>query len=103
MFFNPSTGTASGDSQSGAVHKFVTLVRDLEGDGERAGSPEGEGAPLEVHSMMCDLDDVWSQQFPLPLSSQPSKPIRTGSGNFTQCFPFLDLSLLNFNYVSSYL
>nr|KAG5694649.1 hypothetical protein BaRGS_003927 [Batillaria attramentaria] len=84
-------GTASGDSQGGAVHKFVNLVRDLEreGDGERAGSPDGEGPPPEVHSLLCDLDDVWTHQYPLPLSALPSKPIRTGNKAYDAILPDL--------------
>ncbi|KAK7480450.1 hypothetical protein BaRGS_00028267, partial [Batillaria attramentaria] len=86
-----SQGTASGDSQGGAVHKFVNLVRDLEreGDGERAGSPDGEGPPPEVHSLLCDLDDVWTHQYPLPLSALPSKPIRTGNKAYDAILPDL--------------
>ncbi|KAK7090574.1 uncharacterized protein [Littorina saxatilis] len=85
-------GTASGDSQIGAVHKFVTLVRDLEprdGDGEKTSCPEGEGPPPEVHSLLCDLDDVWSQQYPPPLSSLPSKPIKTGNKSYDAILPDL--------------
>ncbi|KAL8588261.1 hypothetical protein ACOMHN_008564 [Nucella lapillus] len=89
-----SQGTASGDSQSGAVHKFITFVRDLEreGEGEREESPEREGGggpPLEVHSILCDLEDVWTQQYPLPLSAHPSKPIRTGNKSYDAILPDL--------------
>lgn len=86
-----SQGTASGDSQSGAVHKFVTLVRDLEreGDSERPGSPEGDASNPEVHCLLCDLEDVWTHQYPLPLSSFPSKPIRTGNKAYDAILPDL--------------
>ncbi|GFO06490.1 hypothetical protein PoB_003299500 [Plakobranchus ocellatus] len=66
-------GSASGDSQlsthTGTMrHEFVTVLRDL----------EHEGSPSLIHTHACELEDVWSYRYPLPLSRIKTKPIKTG-------------------------
>ena len=46
----------------------MTVLRDLENE---------DSAPV-IHSHSCDLEDVWSHKYPLPLGTYPNKAIKTG-------------------------
>ncbi|KAH9514699.1 polo-like kinase 3 [Bulinus truncatus] len=72
-------GSASGDSQGNMCHEFVTVLRDL----------ENEGSPTVIHTHACELDDVWSHKYPLPLSKYPPKAIKTGNKHYDAIIPDL--------------
>ena len=61
---------ASGDSTSTDLgHQHVTILRNLDHDDNLA----------IVHLQSCDLGDVWTQQYPIPLSRYPEHDIKTGN------------------------
>ncbi|BFZ06640.1 hypothetical protein BsWGS_09679 [Bradybaena similaris] len=72
-------GSASGDSQGSMRHEFVTVLRDL----------ENEGSPAVIHTHACELEDVWSHKYPLPLSKYPPKSIKTGNKYYDAILPDL--------------
>ncbi|KAI8743715.1 CBL-interacting protein kinase 28 [Biomphalaria glabrata] len=72
-------GSASGDSQGNMCHEFVTVLRDI----------ENEGSQAVIHTHACDLDDVWSHKYPLPLSKYPPKTIKTGNKYYDVIIPDL--------------
>ncbi|XP_059174580.1 uncharacterized protein LOC131954804 [Physella acuta] len=72
-------GSASGDSQGNMCHEFVTVLRDL----------ENEGSPAVIHTHACELEDVWSHKYPLPLSKYPPKAIKTGNKHYDVIIPEL--------------
>ncbi|CAL1527308.1 unnamed protein product [Lymnaea stagnalis] len=72
-------GSASGDSQGNMCHEFVTVLRDL----------ENEGSPAVIHTHACELEDVWSHKYPLPLSKFPPKAIKTGNKHYDAIIPDL--------------
>ncbi|XP_067670569.1 testis-specific serine/threonine-protein kinase 2-like [Haliotis asinina] len=76
---------ASGDSvcSPDVSHQFVTVVTDID-----------EGT-TEVHTQTCDLGDIWTHRYPLPLSKYPARPIRTGNKYYDDIIP--ELSSLGFN------
>ncbi|XP_041354506.1 aurora kinase B-like [Gigantopelta aegis] len=73
------SGAASGDSTSDICHQHVTILKNLDDDDERS----------VVHIQSCDLGDVWTQQYPIPLSSYPNHDIETGNSYYDAIIPEL--------------
>ena len=72
----PATGSPSGDFSSSITHQYVTFVST---DDTSDGAGARENKDFEIYQQNCDVGDAWHHKYPVPLSSYPKRPIRTGN------------------------
>ena len=75
-FLNAASASPSGDFSNGPPHQYVTFVS----TDEKYTTPSGEETmDFDIIKQFCDVGDSWHHKYPVPLSSYPRRPIRTGN------------------------
>ncbi|KAL3847989.1 hypothetical protein ACJMK2_018876 [Sinanodonta woodiana] len=69
-----ASASASGDFSS-VFHQYVTLISQPEKQEETNATSE----PYAIYKTGCEFEDTWVYKYPIPLSTYPNKPIRTGN------------------------
>ncbi|KAK6167204.1 hypothetical protein SNE40_021295 [Patella caerulea] len=72
--------SASGDNSNDSNHQYVAILYDLLEKNENS---------TVLHTQSCDMGDLWTNAYPIPLSKHSFKPIRTGNSFYDKFIPDL--------------
>lgn len=73
---NAASGSPSGDFSNVTAHQYVTFVSSDDADGPANAEDYKD---FDVYRQNCEVGDAWHHKYPVPLSSFPKRPIRTGN------------------------
>ena len=75
-YLNAASASPSGDFSNGPPHQYVTFVST---DEPKSTSSREETMDFDIIKQFCEVGDSWHHKYPVPLSSFPRRPIRTGN------------------------